>query len=352
MSHFNRIRLINRKGFAVLAIVLLPILLLPLVSAGAGDANASSGVSKTGQSSSSSQLQDRIDSNPDNQNWFLLVAAIIIVVTIFSFYPLFMGIKELSGIASGTDNKSKITKGGVLAAFGAVLVISCLSLLTSLINLKMNRDIIMAGSLNNTTIAAIVGTGNTFTIVLPALLGLLVFGAVLFMLYVHFNLREQEPGSMRKTIAGLLTVGLVIVVFFALIGKISNEPIITQYIQLVAVIIAFYFGSRSAASEKPEEDDVIIEKVTFNRKDKKLAIRLSNKGGKNLSIGKVILEKEGTPEKIEKSNLLSIINSAQKEADISVDMGEDVPEPGKKYKITIETTPLGPKTCVCLIEMI
>jgi len=58
---------------------------------------------------------------------------------------------------------------------------------------------------------------------------------------------------MRKTIAGILVIGLVAVVLFSLTASgIENKDIVTQYIQLVGVIIAFYFGSRVAgdAAEK------------------------------------------------------------------------------------------------------
>lgn len=90
------------------------------------------------------------------------------------------------------------------------------------------------------------GTAGVGTIIIPVLLAVLIFGAVLLMCSMHVQKKEQEVGTMRKTIAGLLVLGLVVVIFYSLSGKIINENIITQYIQLVGVIIAFYFGSRVA----------------------------------------------------------------------------------------------------------
>jgi len=117
------------------------------------------------------------------------------------------------------------------------------------------------------------GQNLSFSIVLPVVLALLLFGAVLIMLYAQAELKKQDKkqddtGGMRKTIAGLLVIGLIAVVLFALGGKIENgnQNIVTQYIQLVGIVIAFYFGSKAtsdayrrtgkAGDAGTDEDDV------------------------------------------------------------------------------------------------
>jgi Na+/proline symporter len=118
------------------------------------------------------------------------------------------------------------------------------------------------------TVLIPVNTSNAFLIIISVLLGLAIFGSVIFMCQMHSHLKEKETGVMRKTIAGLLVIGLVVVIFFALTTKIENEGLITQYIQLVGIIIAFYFGSRSAGSaveaataENKRKDEAAAEKI-------------------------------------------------------------------------------------------
>ncbi len=133
--------------------------------------------------------------------------------------------------AAKSDYLMRRTVGMIL---GIVMVLSCVWMLLYFFNMQM-------GAAPQSS-----GTAGLLSLILPVLLAILVFGAVLLMCAMHARLKDQEVGSMRKTIAGLLVLGLMVVVFASLFGEIKNGDIITQYIQLVGVIIAFYFGSRVA----------------------------------------------------------------------------------------------------------
>jgi len=92
---------------------------------------------------------------------------------------------------------------------------------------------------------------------------------------MHSHLGEKETGAMRKTIAGLLVIGLVVVIFFALTTPdLGNKDLITQYIQLVGIIIAFYFGSRStgsaveaATTENKRKDEAIVAEAKRRKEE-------------------------------------------------------------------------------------
>ena len=335
--------------------------------------------------------------SPSNTNGgfassIILGVVIIIVGVPFGILPLYKGLRVLTDVQIESTGqtaeekekifKNAIIKGAILATFGAVIVISCLSLLSYILNLYMNQGIILAGAQNNTATASL---GGIFAVIVPVLLGLLIFGAVLLMCFLHKVIKDTEPGAMRKTIAGILVIGLVAVILFALTaGSIENKDIVTQYIQLVGVIIAFYFGSRVAgdAAEKlpkamgsdpsvagkgsedgvvigpeshKESEDVTIEKVTINTTDKKMRIKLSNRWGKSLNIIKVILEDEAKKQIFERGVVIPL-KSTQKDMEIPVEIGPEIDDAakfdyGKKYNIVVATDST-PVTCLCQIEKI
>jgi hypothetical protein len=178
---------------------------------------------------------------------------------------------------------------------------------------------------------------------------------------VHWALREQEPGSMRKTIAGLLVLGLVAVVFFALNSKVQNNEIIIQYIQLVGVIIAFYFGSKATsdaykgATDESNVDDIGVKKVTY-LPDGKLKIKVSNNKGSAFEVRKVVI-KDGNNIVFE-GPAMGSGSSSKEDVDVFANAGSE----GDKNKIknaittcstkdldiTIETN-IGSKSAKCKI---
>jgi hypothetical protein len=136
-------------------------------------------------------------------------------------------------------------------------------------------------------------SGSSITI--PVLLGLLIFGAA--MLMCQFNANQHEQGSMRRMISGVLVIGLIGVIFYSLNNELkNNKDIITQYVQLVGMIIAFYFGSR-VGSELPQtlqdkiknKEKINIKCAEYNTNAKVFRLRLANDSGIDSKVQEIII---------------------------------------------------------------
>lgn len=288
MRRFHENNPAGKRSFVTLTIILLLLFMIPIIDAQSNQGNVIT----------PSQL-DRIESTinatkPNLDDVMLgikLIGGIGIVLTVLA--ALIIIIVSLLG------KRNYIDKYTIMMGLGALITISCIYLLIYVIELQVNMQIgiiQLSKNITNTTFIGM-GNGDALSVVIPVILGLLVFGAVLLMCQVHHKHRDKEVGVMRKTIAGLLVVGLVAVIFFALAGKIYNENIVTQYIQLVGVIIAFYFGSRVAgeAGGKPSSkangcpDDVVIESADHEN-GKNVTIYVTNNRSSPIEIGKVAID--------------------------------------------------------------
>jgi hypothetical protein len=308
-------------------------------------------------------LKDRLDfgnkpmaaqNNNDSSTgllWgFIFVSGLAILVC--GGVVLGKGLLRLEGI---TNENLKENNAILQIVFGFILLFLGLYLWIVLLQLS-----------GNTTSVAILGSGNSFSIVLPVVLALLVFGAILLMLYAHFNMRSSEPGEMRKTIAGLLVLGLVAVVFFAINGKIlpENKEIITQYIQLVGIVVAFYFGSKAAsdAYKEPEEagnaqNDLDIENVTYNTEKAEIRIKGSNSKGLSFEVERVVITDGRTPlidmdakKYPSQGSIFLNIPLPKLSEEIKKKLDEYLAQnPNKKYDITIKTS-IGDHYCIRKIE--
>lgn len=102
-------------------------------------------------------------------------------------------------------------------------------------------------------IAGIAAPGLTSQITfIPMWLMLLIFVLIFVILLAIgiYKSEQMEGGQMRRAIAGLLVFGFVTILMFALYGTEideNNKEIISQYIQLVGIIIGFYFGAKITA---------------------------------------------------------------------------------------------------------
>jgi hypothetical protein len=287
-----------------------------------------------------------------------LIAAFLIISGMIVLYK---GWSELNSLDRG-DNKGKEeqradkrTKILVLVASGFILLLIGLYLLITLLQLS-----------RNITSTETITMGTSFALVTPVVLALLLFGAVLLMLYVHNALKEaNEPGGMRKTIAGLLVVGLIAVILFALIGDLTrNESIITQFIQLVGIVIAFYFGSKatsdaykgSKGEEGNAQDDLEVKNVIYDSLNKEIRIKVLNSKGRAFGVNTVKIE-DG---KAILANGPAVAFGCEsfKEIDIHLKLTNEQKEKldkidkGKEYEITIETTPIGSKNCKFKIDIV
>ncbi len=216
---------------------------------------------------------------------------------------------------------------------------------------------------------ATTGMSSSLALVTPVVLALIIFGAILLMLYAHFRMMGSEPGEMRKTIAGLLVLGLLVVVFFALSGNIEgsgNKEIITQYIQLVGIVVAFYFGSKASsdAYKKPEvagtaQADLDIENVTYDPKKGEIQIKVSNRKGLEFQLDRVVI-KDGGSTLIDK-DVIRFGSEAFKDLNIPLGLNDSenknleeilVKNLGKEYDITIKTKSIGDNSCKRKMEII
>jgi hypothetical protein len=103
-----------------------------------------------------------------------------------------------------------------------------------------------------------VNTGDQKT---PGLAILLIVGLLVFLMLILIgSLRPPEPnkrstwgfdlehGQIRSAIAGTLVFGFIILTLFTLYYPVAENTIYVQYSQFVAIVIGFYFGSRSTAT--------------------------------------------------------------------------------------------------------
>lgn len=210
---------------------------------------------------------------------FGLFAMFLIAAGLVALYKGWSELKSLNG-EQKSDKRNKIQ---IQIASGFILLILGSYLLITL--LQLSRNVTSAGTII---------IGNSFELVTPVVLSLLLFGAVLLMLYTHAKLRQKdEVGGMRRTIAGLLVAGLIAVVLFSLSGTINkdNQNIITQYIQLVGIVIAFYFGTKATedaykgktkADEGDAEKDLDVTNVTYD--GSAISMSISNSKKRNFTL--------------------------------------------------------------------
>ena len=202
------------------------------------DTSAEAVSSNPGQKANDTPLnQSQNNSIPEPIKYisFAFVLIAILITGIFGFFLIRNNYCDF--LKPGEIKENEFYKISLAMIIGIVLVLSCIYLLLYLISLQIGQIVVPAN------------LSNAFLIIISVLLGLAVFGSVIFMCQMHSRMKEKETGVMRKTIATLLVIGLIVVIFFALTKpNIGNEGLITQYMQLVGIIVAFYFGSRSTGS--------------------------------------------------------------------------------------------------------
>lgn len=181
----------------------------------------------------------------------------------------------------------------------------------------------------NQTISPKVAVGATFVILLAFAL-LIVIGVLAD--------RKLNRGEMRRAIAGTFVVGFTMLMILSLTYDCSyRREIVMMYIELVSIIIGFYFGSRAVAEKKESEtmeeektpEQISIENVQFTEKsDKIFNIIIRNSGAFEATVDRVYIDNE--PKQIEKVTI-----SPKSTKDLSI---KHEWEKGKNYKIKVATT--------------
>ncbi|NAS88648.1 hypothetical protein C4E24_02755 [ANME-1 cluster archaeon AG-394-G21] len=165
--------------------------------------------------------------------------------------------------------------------------------------------------------------------VVSAILGIFV----LLIALGYWADKSLNKGEMRRAIAGTLVIGFVILVFLSLYYEISNQPLVIAFIELVGIVVGFYFGSKTVAEKKEVEEkktgQIRIENVQFSGKsDKIINITIRNSGDFEATVDRVYINNE--PKKIE-------------EGTISLKSAKDFPvehewNKGESYRIKVSTT--------------
>jgi hypothetical protein len=91
--------------------------------------------------------------------------------------------------------------------------------------------------------------------------------AIVFLLLLYMGCAVDgslDQGEMRRAIAGTFVLGFTMLIFFLARFKVENGEIITSYLQMVGVIIGFYFGAKTAlAGSSSSEKSLVDEAMDF-----------------------------------------------------------------------------------------
>jgi hypothetical protein len=287
-----------------------------------------------------------LPSTSDYNNLILLGIGILALIFIGSgLYALRKSWSELSS----SDKEDRRTRTLILLASAFILLV--LGIYLAILLIQLSRNLTASETLP-----------GSFALVTPVILTLLVFGAVLVMLYAQTKLQQKdEVGGMRKTMAGLLVIGLVAVVLFSLTGTINpaNQNIVTQFIQLVGIVVAFYFGTKAtedaykgagretADTGKDLEKDIKIKSVALDESKKQIVIEGTNEKRRNFNVTNAIIE-ESRPEDTKKESLFKTkefaftpIGEALSEFQVFISLSKDelekIKKAGKKCTVSLET---------------
>lgn len=120
----------------------------------------------------------------------------------------------------------------------------------------------------------------------------LCFGMILYLGWREDH--KLDKGEMRRAIAGTFVIGFTILTILCLNYRIYQTEILLAYIELVGIVIGFYFGAKTAAGKRAEASAKIgIEHLRFPDPDrKKIAITIRNGGDTEIKVDKVYVNEK------------------------------------------------------------
>lgn len=192
-------------------------------------------------------------------------------------------------------------------------------------------------------VAGAVDGNNNLPVYLIALVTILivcVFGGLMYAGYKADA--DLNKGEMRRAIAGTFSVGFIILMLLSLNYSFDqNKEIVTTYIQLVGVVIGFYFGTRTALSASKSTTETTIsgksldlENVKFETDEsgnptKNITFTIRNGGDTNLQLDKIYFNGEDFDRSIQIKS-----HSTVKE---TIDIEKEW-VPNKEYNFKVATT--------------
>ena len=152
-------------------------------------------------------------------------------------------------------------------------------------------------------VAGAVDGNNNIPVYLIALVTILIVSVFGGLMYAGYKAdADLNKGEMRRSIAGTFSVGFIILMLLSLNYSFDqNKEIVTTYIQLVGVVIGFYFGTRTALSASKSSTEIgkslDIENVKFETDKsgnpaRKITLTIRNGGDTDLQLDKLYFNGE------------------------------------------------------------
>jgi len=167
--------------------------------------------------------------------------------------------------------------------------------------------------------------------------GAVIIIVIIFVMLVYIGLESDgtlDQGEMRRAIAATFVVGFTILIMLLATDEIESNETTSAYLQMVGVIVGFYFGAKTALSGKligkKEEENVAlsIENVKFEDEgEKSMMLSLRNLGATLLKVDRIYVD--GVPQKID-------VTKIEPESWDDLQFGYDW-KPETKYKVKITT---------------
>jgi hypothetical protein len=127
--------------------------------------------------------------------------------------------------------------------------------------------------------------GVAVGVILAAFVLLVILG------YLAVERGRLDMGEMRRAIAGTFVVGFTILLILSLRYNIKQTEIIMAYIELVGIVIGFYFGAKTATEKRAEAAaKITIEHIRFPAK--KIAITIRNGGDSESKVDKIYINED------------------------------------------------------------
>ena len=189
--------------------------------------------------------------------------------------------------------KSFFRVGVTLFLFSMVLLIASVQGQTSKVNIPNSSDVyINASTVAVSIVPSKISTPDAWFV---AVIILAVFAGLVLLGYLAKERGRLDMGEMRRAIAGTLVVGFTILLIFSLKYGIMQTEIIIAYIELVGIVIGFYFGAKTAAENGAEPATMLtIEHVGFlvQNMKKKIAITIRNGGAAEITVDMIYINEK------------------------------------------------------------
>lgn len=189
------------------------------------------------------------------------VGKIILLLIFIGFGGLFilsMVLPEIKGETAGSSLDVKCEE------VGRVIIIALVFLVLILAAILVKDSVISAGT--EPTVGSIWAA--------------IIILAIVFLLLIYLGFAVDgtlDQGEMRRAIAGTFVLGFTMLIFFLSRYEIENKEVVSAYLQMVGVIVGFYFGAKTAlAGTGSSGKSPVDEAIDYSDEAKKFAKRAIN----------------------------------------------------------------------------